>query len=184
VPDATGLELIAQELRESEGDDAVLDTVFFRGRGTLEIEPAHVGAVLAHLRERGFAFLASVHGVDYYPEEPRLGVHYELLDMLRVDRLTVKLRVPLDAPEVPSVTEQWPTANHQEREIYDMFGVVFTGHPDLRRILMPEDYEGHPQRRDFPIGGEPVIFTYNEGDAHPSGPLRSSEQAGTPGAAR
>ncbi len=67
-----------------------------------------------------------------------------------------------DAPEVESVTPDWPTANHQEREVYDMFGVVFDGHPDLRRILMPEDYEGHPQRRDFPIGGEPVIFTYNE----------------------
>jgi NADH-quinone oxidoreductase subunit C len=56
----------------------------------------------------------------------------------------------------------WPTADHQEREIYDMFGVLFEGHPDLRRILMPEDYEGHPQRRDFPIGGEPVIFTRDE----------------------
>jgi NADH-quinone oxidoreductase subunit C len=172
VPDATGLELIAQELREAEGDDAVLGTVFFRGRGTLEVEPAHIGAVLARLRERGYAFLASVHGVDYYPEEPRLGVHYELLDMSSVDRVTVKLRVALDAPEVPSVTDAWPTANHQEREIYDMFGVVFTGHPDLRRILMPEDYEGHPQRRDFPIGGEPVIFTYNEHDANPSGAAR------------
>ncbi len=82
--------------------------------------------------------------------------------MSRVDRITVKLRVPLDAPEVDSVTDEWPTANHQEREIYDMFGVVFDGHPDLRRILMPEDYEGHPQRRDFPIGGEPVIFTHDE----------------------
>ena len=60
------------------------------------------------------------------------------------------------------MTPDWPTANHQEREIYDMFGVVFDGHPDLRRILMPEDYEGHPQRRDFPVGGEPVLFTYND----------------------
>ena len=113
MPDATGLELIAQELRESEGDDTVLGTVFFRGRGTLEIEPAHVGAALARLRERGFAFLASVHGVDYYPEEPRLGVVYELLDMGTVDRITVKLRLQSDAPVVDSVTEQWPTANHQ-----------------------------------------------------------------------
>ena len=94
--------------------------------------------------------------------EPRLGVHYELLDMSALDHLTIKLRVALDDPVVESVTPDWPTANHQEREIYDMFGVIFEGHPDLRRILMPEDYEGYPQRRDFPIGGEPVMFTVDE----------------------
>ena len=76
--------------------------------------------------------------------------------------VTVKLRVDTGAPEVDSVVDVFPTANFQEREIYDMFGVVFRGHPDLRRILMPEDYEGYPQRRDFPVGGEPVIFTFNE----------------------
>ena len=164
MPDATGLELLAGELRDAEvgGPDSVVDTLHFRGKGTIVVAPASIRAVLAHLRGRGFSFLASVHGVDYYPEEPRLGVHYELLDMREVDRLTVKLRVPLDAPEVESVTPDWPTADHQEREIYDMFGVVFTGHPDLRRILMPEDYEGHPQRRDFPVGGEPVLFTFND----------------------
>jgi NADH-quinone oxidoreductase subunit C len=174
VPDATGLELIAQDLREAEGAAVVEETLFFRGRATLSVQPASIRAVLAHLRGKGYTFLASVHGVDYYPQEPRLGVVYELLDMSRVDRITVKLRVPSDAPDVESVTEDapegapggaqagWPTANHQEREVYDMFGVIFHGHPDLRRILMPEDYEGHPQRRDFPIGGEPVIFTYNE----------------------
>jgi NADH-quinone oxidoreductase subunit C len=171
VPDATGLELIAQELREADGlsESTVLDTLFFRDRATLVVDPADIRAVLAHLRSRGYAFLASLHGVDYYPHEPRLGVHYELLDMSRVDRITVKLQVSTQAPEVDSVTSQWPTANHQEREVYDMFGVVFRGHPDLRRILMPEDYEGHPQRRDFPIGGEPVIFTYNENDTVGSG---------------
>jgi NADH-quinone oxidoreductase subunit C len=161
VPDATGLELIAQELRDADAE-AILDTLHLRDRATLIVEPAKIGWVLERLRDKGFAFLASVHGVDYYPEEPRLGVIYELLDMERVDRLTVKLRVHTDAPEVPSVTPDWPTADHQEREVYDMFGVVFPGHPDLRRILMPEDYEGHPQRRDFPVGGEPVLFTYNE----------------------
>jgi NADH-quinone oxidoreductase subunit C len=167
VPDATGLELIAQALRAAEGGDGtsgspVLETVFFRGRGTLVVEPERIGAVLAVLRERGYTFMASLHGVDYYPHEPRLGVVYELLDMRTVDRITVKLRVPSGTPEVESVTPQWPTADFQEREIYDMFGVVFRGHPDLRRILMPEDYEGHPQRRDFPVGGEPVLFTFNE----------------------
>jgi NADH-quinone oxidoreductase subunit C len=168
VPDATGLELIAQELRDAEGADVVTDTLFFREHATLSVEPAHIRSVLAHLRAKGYTFLASVHGVDYYPHEPRLGVCYELLDMARVDRLTVKVRLSSDAPDVESVTGDWPTANHQEREVYDMFGVVFQGHPDLRRILMPEDYEGHPQRRDFPIGGEPVIFTYNEHDSSPS----------------
>ena len=157
MPDATGLELLAQDL-----GDAALETVYFRDRATLVVDPAQIRRVLGTLRGKGFGFLASVHGVDYYPEEPRLGVIYELLDMKSVDRITVKLRVPLEDPEVDSVTGEWPTANHQEREVYDMFGVVFRGHPDLRRILMPEDYEGHPQRRDFPVGGEPVIFTRDE----------------------
>jgi NADH-quinone oxidoreductase subunit C len=165
VPDATGLELIAQELRRAEGNsEAVRDTVFFRGRGTLIVEGARIREVLGALRERGYRFLSSVHGVDYYPHEPRFGVVYELLDMSRVDRLTVKVLLNGDEPSVPSVTPEWPTADHQEREVYDMFGITFEGHPDLRRILMPEDYEGHPQRRDFPIGGEPVIFTFNERD--------------------
>ena len=169
MPDATGLELLAAEL-----GDATLETVYFRERATLVVDPLQIRSVLQRLRAHGYAFLASVHGVDHYPEEPRLGVVYELLDMGRVDRITVKLRVPLDAPTVASVSEEWPTANHQEREIYDMFGVVFEGHPDLRRILMPEDYEGHPQRRDFPLGGEPVIFTRDE-----AGLLEAREEEAT-----
>jgi NADH-quinone oxidoreductase subunit C len=163
VPDAVGLELLAQELRDADAD-AVLDTVYFRDKGQLIVAPATIRATLEQLRAKGYRMLVSVHGVDYYPEEPRLGVHYELLDMASADRLTVKLRVPLADPVVPSVTPDWPTANHQEREVYDMFGVLFEGHPDLRRILMPEDYEGHPQRRDFPIGGEPVMFTIDEAE--------------------
>ena len=136
MPDATGLELIRQEL-----GDSVLDTTYFRERATLVIDPASVRAVLAHLRAKGYSFLASVHGVDYYPEEPRLGVLYELLDMEKVDRITVKLRVPTSAAVVASVTPGtpedagWPTANHQEREVYDMFGVVFSGHPDLLSLI-------------------------------------------------
>jgi NADH-quinone oxidoreductase subunit C len=161
VPDATELELIAQELRDAQ-PGSVLDTLHFRGRATLMANPPAIRTVLERLRARGYEFLASLHGVDHHPEEPRLGVLYELLDMGRVDRITVKARVHTHAPRIASVVDLFGTANHQEREVYDMFGVVFEGHPDLRRILMPEDYEGHPQRRDFPVGGEPVIFTFNE----------------------
>lgn len=161
MPDATGLELVAGELRDIR-DDAVLDTVHHRGQATIVVEPAFIREALQLVAGKGYTFMASLHGVDYYPEEPRLGVHYEMLDMRAVDRLRLKVRVPLDAAHVPSVVDIFPTANHQEREVFDMFGVVFDGHPDLRRILMPEDYEGFPQRRDFPIGGEPVIYTHNE----------------------
>ena len=161
MPDATGLELIAQELRERDAD-SVLDTEFFREKAAITVSAGSIRETLEWLRTKGFNFLASVHGVDYFPEEPRLGVQYEMLDMTEVDRLTVKVRVPLDEPHVPTVIHDWPTADHQEREIFDMFGVIFDGHPDMRRILMPEDYVGHPQRRDFPMGGEPILFTHNE----------------------
>ena len=161
MPDATGLELLARELREQRSD-SVLDTEHFRGKAALHVEPAAIRSTLQFLKAKGFTFLASVHGLDYYPVEPRLGVQYELLSMEALDRITVKLRVATDAARVESVTPDWPTADHQEREVYDMFGVVFDGHPDLRHILMPEDYEGFPQRRDFPIGGEPVLFTKDE----------------------
>jgi NADH-quinone oxidoreductase subunit C len=165
VPDATGLELIAQELRDAD-PDSVIGTTFYRDRAELQIAPATNVEVLTRLHQKGYSFLASLHGVDYYPDEPRLGVLYELLDMSTVDRISVKARVPVDAPTIASVIELWPGADFPERECYDMFGVVFEGHPDLRRILMPEDYEGYPQRRDFPVGGEPVLFTYNEEDSY------------------
>jgi NADH-quinone oxidoreductase subunit C len=163
--DATGLELVAQRVRDKVGDETVTGTTFFRRQATLQVAPGSVRDVLTFLKEEDeepWDFLSSVHGCDYLPEEPRFGVHYQLLSMARRDRINIKTRVGVDDPTVPSVIELFPTANHQEREVYDMFGVVFEGHPDLRRILMPEDYEGFPQRKDFPMGGEPVLFTYNE----------------------
>ena len=169
MPDATGLELIAQRVSDALGDEAVVGTMYYRGQATLEVAPAAVREVLGLLREdpeQRYDFLTSLHGCDYLPDEPRLGVHYQLLNRERVERLGVKTRLGIDEPELPSVVDLYPGADFQEREVYDMFGVVFSGHPDLRRILMPEDYEGFPQRRDFPIGGEPVLFTFNE-DEHP-----------------
>ena len=165
MPDATGLELIAAGVRERFGEEAVVGTTLFREQATLEVKPEVVRDVLEALRDEeneAWPHLTSVHGCDYLPEEPRLAVHYMLLSRERLDRLCVKVRMGVDDPVVPSVVDLFPTADYQEREVFDMFGVRFEGHPDLRRILMPEDYEGYPQRRDFAIGGEPVLFTYNE----------------------
>ena len=169
MPDATGLELIAQRVREAVGEEAVTGTSFQREQATIEIAPESVRDVLLHLRdaeEEPWDRLMSVHGCDYLPEEPRLAVHYQLLSMERCERLGVKTRLGAEDPHVPTVVDLFPTADFQEREVYDMFGVVFDGHPDMRRILMPEDYSGFPQRRDFPMGGEPVLYTFNE-DKYP-----------------
>ncbi len=168
MPDATGLELIAHELRDRH-DGSVVDTLHYRDIATLIVDPEQLLDVLGWLRDepgQQYRFLASCHGADYLPAELRFGVHYELLNMDRVERIHVKALLAdpgfPELPEIDSCVELFPTADFQEREIYDMFGVVFRGHPDLRRILMPDDYGGHPQRRDFPIGGEPVLFTHNE----------------------
>ena len=161
MPDAATLERLVGALKASDAE-SVIDTVESPGRVAIEVRPESIVGSLEVLRAAGFEFLASVHGLDYYPNEPRLGVDYELLSRQACDRVALTLRVSSEDPHLPSVTPAWPCANNQEREAYDMFGLIFDGHPDLRRILMPEDYEGYPQRRDFPIGGEPVLFTHNE----------------------
>jgi len=164
LPDATGLELLAQDVREALGPGAVVSTRYAHERASIDVSPGQVREALEYLTQSArepWNRLMSVHGCDYLPDEPRFGVHYELLSTERLERLNVRTRVTVDDPHVPSVVDLFPTADFQEKEIYDMFGVIFEGHPGLRRILMPEDYEGHPQRRDFPIGGEPVLFTWN-----------------------
>jgi NADH-quinone oxidoreductase subunit C len=182
MPDAPGLELIRSELNEAH-PDAILETSFDRGGATLVAAPARLLEVLSWLREtpsQQYRFLSSLHAADYLPAEPRFGVHYELLNMPRVERLRVKVLLPDPAapgreaeeaagngsggqlPELSSCVELFPTAEFHEREVYDFFGIVFRGHPDLRRILLPEDYVGWPLRRDYPIGGEPVLFTKDE----------------------
>jgi NADH-quinone oxidoreductase subunit C len=168
MPDATGLELIAHALRERH-PGSVVDTLHYRGIATLVVDPGSVLDTLSWLREepgQEYRFLASLHACDYLPAEPRFGVHYELLNLERVERVHLKaLLGDPGGPELPAIDScvgLFPGAEFQEREAFDMFGIRFEGHPDLRRILMPEEYEGFPQRRDFPMGGEPVLFTYNE----------------------
>lgn len=99
----------------------------------------------------GFAFLADVTAVDWWPREPRFEVVYHLASIERRLRLRLKVRVPGERPLLPTVSHLWASANWQEREVWDLFGIVFDGHPDLRRLIMPEDWEGHPLRKDYPV---------------------------------
>jgi NADH-quinone oxidoreductase subunit C len=167
LPDATGLELIAAAVRDRLGEETVVDAVYHHEQATLEVSPASVRDVVGLLRddaEEPFPLLMSLHGCDYFPEEPRFGVHYQLLSMERTDRLGVKTRVGADEPIVPSVVDLFGGADFQEREVYDMFGVTFEGHPDLRRILMPDDWQGHPQRKDYPLEGPGELLMENPMD--------------------
>jgi NADH-quinone oxidoreductase subunit C len=168
LPDAPGLELIRGEI-ERDHPGSVLATSFDRAQAALVVDPAQILTVLSWLREepgQSYRFLSSLHVADYLPAAPRFGVHYELLNRDRVERLRVKaMLVDPAAPALPTIdscVELFPTAEAQEREAFDFFGIVFRNHPDMTRILLPDDYVGWPQRRDFPVGGEPVTFTYNE----------------------
>lgn len=148
-------------LRERFGE-AIIGLVTFRGETTVLVERNSVVDVCAFLRHEPalrYNFLSAIQCCDWLGHEPRFEVVYHLLSMERADRLRVKVGVPEDDLTVPTMTTVWRTANWFEREIYDLFGLRFSGHPDLRRILMPDDWEGYPLRRDEPIGGEEVAFT-------------------------
>ena len=167
MPDAPGLELIRGEI-ERDHPGSVLATSFDREQPALIVDPAQIIAVLSWLRDtpgQRYAFLSSLHVADYLPAEPRFALHYELINRDRVERVRIKAMLAdrgEELPEIDSCVELFPTAEAQEREIFDFFGIVFRDHPNLTRILMPDDYVGWPQRRDFPVGGEPVTFTYSE----------------------
>ena len=137
-----------------------------RGETTLLVERERIREVLATLRDHPdlrFGMLMDVTCVDYLgmDREPRFNVVYHLLSMPNNTRLRVKIGVPEGDETAPSVTPEWPTADYQEREVYDMMGIRFSGHPDLRRILMPHDWQTFPQRKDVPLGEEPVAFSDN-----------------------
>lgn len=147
--------------------EAVLDVVQFRDETTLVIHPKEIVNVCRYLRDTNgliYNFMSDISSVDYYPDynrPGRFGVCYHLLSMLYNRRLRVKVFLPEDDPVVPTVTGVWQVANWLEREIYDMMGIIFDGHPDLRRVLLPEDWDGHPARRDAPLGYETVMFSFN-----------------------
>jgi NADH-quinone oxidoreductase subunit C len=125
-----------------------------RGELSLEIAPASIVAVCRWLKDLlGFVRLADLTAVDLHPREPRFEIIYHLHSFARNERLRLKCRLAGDSAEVDSVTCVWRSADWHEREVFDLFGVTFRDHPNLRRIMMPEDWEGHPLRKDYPVYG-------------------------------
>jgi len=136
---------------------ALLGGKFDREELALEIAPEQIVSVCAYLKnQQQFVRLSAVTAVDWYPEEPRFEVVYQLHSPERNRRLRLKCRVAGVNPEIDSVTAVWRGANWYERETFDLFGIRFRHHPDLRRIMMPEDWEGHPLRKDYPVTGTRV----------------------------
>jgi len=133
--------------------EAVIAGKIDRGEATLEIAVARIVDVCRFLKqERQFVRLSGVTAVDWHPQEPRFEVVYHLHSVAGNERLRLKCRVA-SAAEIDSVTGVWRSANWYEREVFDLFGIGFRNHPNLRRIMMPEDWEGHPLRKDYPVHG-------------------------------
>jgi NADH-quinone oxidoreductase subunit C len=138
------------------------ETSEFRGETRLILSSADLPAAAQALRNMGFERLSDITAVDYFPEQdPRFHLVYQFTSIQH--QATLEVRVPIGAlnPSIQSIEPVYPNANWREREVFDMFGITFDGHPDLRRILMPHDWEGHPLRKDYPLGYEEPQFTFN-----------------------
>ncbi len=136
--------------------DAVEAAKFDRGELTVWIRREFIRDAVAMLkddRSLRYNYLSDVTCVDWYPVEPRFEVVYHLLSIPNKDRVRLKVKLAGDDPRLESITSEFPSANFYEREVFDLFGVRFEGHPYLRRIMMPEDWEGHPLRKDYPVEG-------------------------------
>lgn len=135
---------------------AVSEVIQFRGETTVVVPRELVRATAARCREDAslqFDLLTDISCVDRYPVEPRFEMNYHLVSIPRSDRLRLRVRLSGSDPSVDSLIPVWPGANWLEREVFDLFGIRFSGHTDLRRILLPDDWEGHPLRKDYPVGG-------------------------------
>jgi NADH-quinone oxidoreductase subunit C len=146
---------VTQRLRAWD-PHAVAEVLDFRGEKTLVVPRTHLVRALELMQsapDLAFNFLSDVTCVDRFPVEPRFELNYHLHSLLTRAVIRIRVRAHGSDPVVPSITQLWPGANWHEREIFDLFGVRFEGHPDLRRILMPEDWEGHPLRKDYPVEG-------------------------------
>ena len=144
-----------QRLQEWDAQ-AVAEVIEFRGETTVVVPREHLrraAEFLVNARALQFTFLSDITAVDKFPLEPRFELNYHLLSLEYRKRIRLKVRIPGDDPQVQSVTPIWPAANWHEREAFDLMGIRFEGHPDLTRILMPDDWEGYPLRKDYPVEG-------------------------------
>jgi NADH-quinone oxidoreductase subunit C len=156
LPESLKEHSVAQAV-EAFDADSVKGGTFAYNELTLEIAPARINSVCGYLKyDQHFARLSSVTAVDRYPAEPRFEVVYHLQSVERNQRVRLKCRLSGENPQIESVTSVWRGANWYEREVFDLFGIRFRGHPDLRRIMMPDDWEGHPLRKDYPVTGSRV----------------------------
>jgi NADH-quinone oxidoreductase subunit C len=136
--------------------EAIAGLISFRGELTVLVRSDHLRPLaqfLASDAELAYTYLSDVTAVDRFPIEPRFELNYHLLSLSRRDSLRLRARLPGDSPVIDSVFPVWPTANWHEREIFDLFGIRFEGHPNLRRMLLPDDWEGYPLRKDYPVEG-------------------------------
>ena len=144
-----------QRLQEWDAQ-AVAEIIEFRGETTVVVPREHLrraAEFLVNDRALQFTFLSDITAVDKFPLEPRFELNYHLLSLEYRKRIRLKVRIPGEDPQVQSVTPIWPAANWHEREAFDLMGIRFEGHPDLTRILMPDDWEGYPLRKDYPVEG-------------------------------
>lgn len=148
----------------------------------IRVVPSGLRAELAALKGQGYAMLLDIGGVDYLERIPRYDIVYHLLKYQNggtAERVRVLCGVAAEEPAVPSLCDMWPNANWAEREIFDLYGVTFSGHPDMRRIQMPTEWEGHPLRKDYPLRGPALERT-----PRPSFALKSNVGVGTPASGR
>jgi NADH-quinone oxidoreductase subunit C len=148
----------AAELLKKQFPGEVVEVIVHRGDTTVVVKPGRIREICRFLRDHqevSFKYLSMITGLDYAPASPRFAVAYNLYSHKNHDRLTLKAYLESDtAPAIDSVARVWATADWHEREAYDLFGIKFRGHPDLRRILLPKDWKGHPLRKEYPQRGQ------------------------------
>ncbi len=133
--------------------EALTDARFDRNELTLSFEPEQICAAARAVQAAGYNFFEDMTAVDWFPASPRFQLSYHILSHQYKEYIRLRVLLKGDEPSIESLTPVWPSANFYEREVFDLFGIRFDGHPNLRRIMMPDDWQGHPLRKDYPVEG-------------------------------